>query len=431
MDAINTILDILQNPKHARWIAPLLIVADVFLCGLIIWKIPYTEIDWVAYMQQVAQYISGERDYAKIEGDTGPLVYPGAHVFIYRILYAVTDKGRDIRTAQVIFGGLYLVTLGVVMACYRLAKAPPYIFPLLILSKRLHSIFLLRCFNDCWAVFFLWLAIYLYQKRLWTVGSFAYTTALGIKMSVLLILPAIGITLVQAIGRERAVTQALLIGQMQTLFGYPFLTKSTANYFGRAFQLSRAFLYKWTVNWRFISEETFLSPLFSRSLLSAHLGLLVLFAWTRWLAPTRSSFVRARRGLKDVVSFYLTRDDLHENELDQISRSINPTFVITTLLSANAIGMLCARSLHYQFYSWLCWSTPFLLWRSGVGPIGVYAVWAAQEWAWNVYPSTDASSMVTVGCLALQVAGVWWGTRDADVAKPKEGVKANGHGHAE
>ena len=60
---------------------------------------------------------------------------------------------------------------------------------------------------------------------------------------------------------------------------------------------------------------------------------------------------------------------------------------MTTVLTANAIGMLCARSLHYQFYAWLAWGTPFLLWRTGFHPIVQYAIWAAQEWAWNVYPS--------------------------------------------
>jgi alpha-1,3-mannosyltransferase len=73
-------------------------------------------------MQQIALYIKGETNYYKIEGDTGPLVYPGLHVYIYRILYAVTGSGESILTAQVIFGVLYLGTLAVVMGAYRLAK---------------------------------------------------------------------------------------------------------------------------------------------------------------------------------------------------------------------------------------------------------------------------------------------------------------------
>lgn len=81
-------------------------------------------------MQQVQQYVSGERDYTKIKGGTGPLVYPAAHVYIYTALYWITEQGKNILLAQIIFGVLYLVTLAVVMACYRQAKvsftAPPF-----------------------------------------------------------------------------------------------------------------------------------------------------------------------------------------------------------------------------------------------------------------------------------------------------------------
>lgn len=73
-------------------------------------------------MQQVSQYLAGERDYTKIYGGTGPLVYPAAHVYIYDFLYRITDRGTDIPFAQIVFGILYLMTLAVVMACYRNAK---------------------------------------------------------------------------------------------------------------------------------------------------------------------------------------------------------------------------------------------------------------------------------------------------------------------
>jgi alpha-1,3-mannosyltransferase len=88
-----------------------------------------TEIDWKAYMEQIELYVAGERDYTVIKGGTGPLVYPAAHVYIYRALYHITNKGTDIFMAQCIFGVLYLATLAIVMACYRRAKvcrAPSY-----------------------------------------------------------------------------------------------------------------------------------------------------------------------------------------------------------------------------------------------------------------------------------------------------------------
>lgn len=73
-------------------------------------------------MEQISQYVSGERDYTKIKGGTGPLVYPAAHVYTYTGLYYLTDEGKNIFLAQQLFAILYLATLAVVMACYWQAK---------------------------------------------------------------------------------------------------------------------------------------------------------------------------------------------------------------------------------------------------------------------------------------------------------------------
>lgn len=83
---------------------------------------PDTEIDWVAYMEQIAQFVGGERDYTKIEGGTGPLVYPAAHVYTFTGLYYITDEGKNIFLAQQIFAVLYMATLALVMLCYWKAK---------------------------------------------------------------------------------------------------------------------------------------------------------------------------------------------------------------------------------------------------------------------------------------------------------------------
>ena len=45
--------------------------ASILLC-------PDTEIDWIAYMEEVAGFLSGDWDYANLKGQTGPLVRPSA-----------------------------------------------------------------------------------------------------------------------------------------------------------------------------------------------------------------------------------------------------------------------------------------------------------------------------------------------------------------
>ncbi|KAI0840716.1 glycosyltransferase family 58 protein [Hypoxylon sp. FL0890] len=382
----------------SKLVPPCLFLLDAVLCALVIWKIPYTEIDWKAYMEQVSQFVSGEHDYTAIKGGTGPLVYPAAHVYTYTALYYLTDEGKNIFLAQQIFAVLYMATLALVMTCYWRAKVPPYVFPLLILSKRLHSVFILRCFNDCFATFFLWLAIFLFQRRDWTAASIAYSWGLGIKMSLLLVLPAVGIILLLGRGFSDGLKCAMIMLNIQIAIASPFLQENASGYASKAFEFTRQFYFKWTVNWRFVGEEIFLSRPFSLILLTMHALVLTGFIVNKWLKPAGKPLSAILMPILQFSSPFSPREE------PIIASRVTPEYVMTTILSANVIGLLFARTLHYQFYSYLAWSTPYLLWRSGAHPIIQYGLWALQEWAWNVFPSTPISSCVVVGVLATTVA---------------------------
>ncbi|OAA59324.1 Lethal(2)neighbour of Tid protein [Cordyceps fumosorosea ARSEF 2679] len=415
--ALTFVLDVACG-RHA--LSPLipaaLWLADAVLTCLVIWKVPYTEIDWVAYMEQIRQFVHGERDYTKIKGGTGPLVYPAAHVYTYTGLYYLTGEGENILLAQQLFAVLYMATLGLVMLCYWKAKVPPYIFPLLILSKRLHSVFVLRCFNDCFAAFFLWLTVYAFQRRMWALGALAYTWGLGIKMSLLLALPAVGAVLLHARGFSGALSLAWLITQVQVVIALPFAAANTSGYLARAFELSRQFKFEWTVNWRMLGEETFLSRGFALLLLGLHAATLAAFLATRWMRP-------ARRSLLEMAPAWLRfRSALTPDQEIRVSRRVTPEFVTTAMLSATLVGLLFARSLHYQFYAYLAWSTPYLLWRGLPNAALVYPLWLLQEWAWNVFPSTSESSTAVVAVMATTVLAVYFGTRN-DGLEVKPAVK--------
>ena len=350
-------------------------------------------------MQQVSLFVNGEFDYAKLVGDTGPIVYPAIHLYLYSILYYLTDHGTNIFKAQCIFGVVYLVTLSFVMACYRRAGAPTWLLFPLVLSKRLHSIFLLRLFNDTWATMCLWISIYGMQRRLWPLGALAYGFGLGIKMTLLLVAPSLAVILVQAVGASEAFFLGAFDFIIQTGVALPFLGPEYGyTYIARSFDFSRQFLHKWTVNWKFVPEEIFLSSSFSVTLVVAHLSLLLVFLQNRWIKPSSLSireFVRKYTG------------SMPEAEEQRISNNITAKFVMDTVLSSLAIGMLCARSLHYQFYSYLGWATPYLLWTSGTPWYLVLILCGAQEYFWNVYPSNESSSAAVVMLLAMQVVAAF------------------------
>ena len=172
-------------------------------------------------MQQVSLFLDGQRNYEKLSGDTGPLVYPALHVYIYSGLYYLTNRGASIFTGQLIFYILYLCVLAVVLSCYVRVRAPPYLLPLLVLSKRVHSIFLLRLFNDCWAVLGLWGAVWFAQRSLWQGAALVWCLGVGVKMTVAVLAPAMGLLMLLALGNREAIFVGILLPQIQVRLNQP------------------------------------------------------------------------------------------------------------------------------------------------------------------------------------------------------------------
>lgn len=406
VSAFDLTSSLLTSPSHTRYLAPLLLLFEAALCTLIILFIPYTEIDYTTYLAQSRVFLSGERHYSKIEGPSGPCVYPALHLYLYSGIEYVTrwmtgnvgmEAGDDLRAAQILFAGVYLLTLAVVMQCYRRVGAPGWLLLLLVGSKRLHSIFLLRMFNDCFAALGLWVSIYLLQRRQRGAAALVWGLGLGVKMVLLLVAPGLTFVLVQGMGLQNALIFGASVVGLHALIGGPFLQVAPWEYVRNAFDFGRAFLFQWTVNWRFMGEDLFLSKSFAWSLLAVHLSSLVVFATTTWIAPTSHEFW-------DFLQTHLDRTNVEVKKM--VSRKVTPIFVMDTMLASLAVGLLCARSLHYQFFAYLGWATPYLLWRTGGGPTWVIVNWAAQEYCWLMFPSTPISSMVVVFELALQVLSI-------------------------
>jgi alpha-1,3-mannosyltransferase len=263
--------------KEYDWVfLSLLLLAEFFLCGLIVRYVAYTEIDWIAYMQEVEAYVEGERDYMKIRGDTGPLVYPAGFLYLFRWLRHVTDAGTNIRLAQYIFGGLYMATQFVVLLVYqtriseiRREGGPDALqtrqiwswriaMGILCLSKRMHSIFLLRLFNDGPTMLLLYLSVYLFSRHYWNIGCVIFSLAVSIKMNVLLFAPGLLLLLLQASPDLKTVVARLFLGCAlpQLILGMPFLSTYPISYLRKAFELDRVFFFKWTVNWKVRGKQT-------------------------------------------------------------------------------------------------------------------------------------------------------------------------------
>ena len=95
-----TISKLIFSPSYS-WVAAICLLAAEFVLNIVvIHRVKYTEIDWVAYMQEVEGVSNGTFDYSQLRGDTGPLVYPAGFVWFYMALYYITSQGTNILLAQ-------------------------------------------------------------------------------------------------------------------------------------------------------------------------------------------------------------------------------------------------------------------------------------------------------------------------------------------
>ncbi|NWW00540.1 ALG3 mannosyltransferase, partial [Machaerirhynchus nigripectus] len=380
-----------------------------------------TEIDWKAYMQEVEGFANGTLDYTQLKGDTGPLVYPAGFVYIFLGLYYATGRGSDIRLAQYLFAGLYLLNLLLVFRIYcRTNKVPPYVFFFMCCaSYRIHSIFVLRLFNDPVAMALLFLAINLFLEERWSWGCLLFSLAVSVKMNILLFAPGLLFLLLQRFGLLGCIPKLCICALLQVVLGLPFLLVNPVGYLTRSFDLGRQFQFKWTVNWRFLPEEVFQNRVFHAALLLAHLAGLGLFALHRWHSSKENILTLLKDpGKRKPASPRLTVNNI----LWQVSCvcPLNASaWIVFILFSSNFLGVCCSRSLHYQFYVWYFHTLPYLLWctpTTKLAHMPKVLLLGVIELCWNTYPSTVCSSLSLHICHGLILLQLWYGTAPAPVS---------------
>lgn len=382
--SMNNLKKLLFSPAYC-WVAAIFIlVAEVLLNVVVIEKVKYTEIDWVAYMQEVEGVLNGTYDYSRLKGDTGPLVYPAGFVCFYTALYYITSHGSNVRMAQYIFSFLYLINLGLVFRIMvKTRKVPPYVLVMMSLtSYRIHSIFILRLFNDPVAMLLLYIAINLFIDEHWSLGSLFYSLAVSIKMNVLLYSPALLLAYVAILGLPHTFVQLSICAGVQVVLALPFLASHPLNYVIGAFNLGRVFLFQWTVNWRFIPEEVFLARWFHVALLVGHIVTLYYF-YPLWL-----QFLQSYSKLRRVPVPHCAQ------------------LLVLPLFMCNFIGVMFARSLHYQFYVWYYHTLHYLVWTTGFSVQYRLLLLGIIELCWNTYPSTHYSSLALHGCHIVILVGL-------------------------
>ncbi len=150
---------------------------------------------------------------------------------------------------------------------------------------------------------------------------------------------------------------------------------------------------------QFLPEDIFVSKPLSLVLLLLHVSTLIYLFCFSWLPTPKAS-----------TSSPIPATTTSMPNQKQV---LSPTFICYTMLVSNWIGIVFARTLHYQFYVWYFHALPLFLWmniltaskdRSMTGSVVAafpcVLLWLMVEYAFNVFPATPMSSLL------LQVAHV-------------------------
>lgn len=340
-------------------------------------------------MQEVEGYLNGSTNYMELKGDTGPLVYPGGFIYLYSGLYKVTNNGLNIALGQQIFAGFYMLQLAIALIIYcqlaEKARMPPWMMIFASISGyRVHSIFSLRMFNDGPANILAWIAVWCFMNKKWTFGSISYSLSISIKMNNLLFLPGICVVFMRNLKIPQTIFQFIVIFLTQVLVGYEFLSTYPAEYLSKAFEFNRKFFHKWTVNFRFLDEDLFLNDNFHKALLGLHCTFLVIFCAKRWLPKKFGT---------SLASFPLA---VFKTISNHGTEPTCPLLTADILFTSNFIGIVFARSLHYQFYVWYYHSIPLLVHMAGFNSMCSVSIFIFMEYCWFVFPSTNLSSLLLI-----------------------------------
>ena len=409
---------------------------DALLCLVLVVVEPTYVFDWDAYMEQTHQVLSERQyDYARLRGDTGPLVYPAGFVWLFGGLSKLSQWNHTLHTTeyvpkpqfadkyparvvrprvrvlilQGVFALVYLGGNALLARAYQRTKTMPWwgVF-LLMCSRRVHSIFVLGLFNDCWAVLLLVVALHFLLQDRWPRACVFFSLAVSVKMNILLFAPSLLLLMLQ---RFRSVRRAVeLIGVcavVQLGLALPFLACNPFHYVAGAFNLGREFMHEWSVNWQFLPTWLFLSKAWAVGLLVAHVAALYMFAEKKWSAAEGGlGRLACWRGRSRSSSSSSSRSS-SGGGAGMLDANLSSEHILTVMLTGNFIGIVFCRSLHYQFFAWYFFSVPYLLFRTDLPNWARGAVLIALEVAWNQHPPVAWSSVLLQVAHFVLLVALW------------------------
>lgn len=189
------------------------------------------------------------------------------------------------------------------------------------------------------------------------------------------------------------------------LVGAPFLTTNFWGYIGRSFELGRVFTFKWSVNYKFLPENIFVSKQLALSLLALHVIVLGLFFTRKWY---KGSSTKGSSKNSDSTMWEVIQSSFQKPLSTSVVKSTMSTeFIMLTMFTSNFIGIVFCRSLHFQFYCWYYHAVPFLLFQLQYLPVVCkLLMFVGLEFTWSYCLDPIEGTSTPLSSAVLQITHV-------------------------
>ena len=336
------------------------------------------------------------------------MVYPAGHVYQFSIIYFFYINGiyyfnfsPNGNFSRFLYLFLFLIMNYILFKIYDvLPKKDRWIKIFLVIAKQLKRAIIILRTNDSFSMIPLYLCLYFLinnQKKRLYYATLWYVLALSSKANVLLFLPGLLYIFTKIKGPLFALIQLLIIILSQLIIGLPFIIVNATNYFSKSFDFSRIFEHSNSMNWSLVPEVIFYDPLFHKILFAAHLILLLVFLLFKW----------------EKLSFKIFKDlRLNEWSFQMKTIPLNKVFVVRVMFISNFIGILCFRSLHFQFLIWFYGSLPFLIWSTKLNDVLKVVLILSYEISWRKMRNYESIIFFSVGLLIL--LGIFFNDEKSD-----------------
>ncbi|KAM9963543.1 hypothetical protein ACTFIW_006776 [Dictyostelium discoideum] len=310
----------------------------------------------------------------------GPNTYPAGFLYLYTLLYYISNHGQSLQIFQLIWAFLEFFNFILIKKICEKLSIPIILAVLPILSNRLHLYNVRVVINDFPSTFLIHICILLLISKRFKLFSTLFSIIVSLKLNTIFHSPAILFIFFNSLSIGQVILNLSIMAFIQLLVGLPFLMVNPIAYFTNAYDFSRTLLWEKTRNFKFIGRLIYDSTLFNILLLLLLIITILIFIYKYQLAVNEIN--RLLKVVKNNTGGTINNENNNNNNNnigdEEIELKLKRIYILS-FISVNFFAVVWARGLYTPFMCWYFYTLPIILYFAKFSYTFIVLFWLAHE----------------------------------------------------